>query len=100
MHKLLEDTTAMPGEPRDVNMDKEHKHGDVSSFESHNTIFHWSFRNNPNAEAFRRSMLPFYLLKEDEDSSYPRYGEFSDLPRNLGDKTYIKVKIYLESDLL
>ena len=39
----------------------------------------WSFKNNPNAEAFRRSMLPFYLLNDDSGWKHPRYVELSNL---------------------
>lgn len=39
----------------------------------------WSFKNNKNAEDFRRSMLPFYLLKDDSGSKHPRYIEQSTL---------------------
>jgi len=39
----------------------------------------WSFKNNPNAEAFRRSMLPFYLLKDDSGWQHPTYVEYSNL---------------------
>jgi hypothetical protein len=65
----------------------------------HNEIFNWALRNNPNVEQFRRSMLPFYLLKEDKDWKYPRYIEFSNLALNLCDKTSIKVKVILEHKL-
>lgn len=64
-----------------------------------NEIFKWSFRNNPNAEAFRRTMLPFYLLKEDKDSEYPRYIEFSNLALNLCDKTSVKIKVILDQNI-
>lgn len=39
----------------------------------------WSFKNNPNAEEFRRSMLPFYLLKDDSGWQHPTYIEYSNL---------------------
>jgi hypothetical protein len=39
----------------------------------------WSFKNNPNAEAFRRQMLPFYLLQDDSGWKHPRYVELSNL---------------------
>lgn len=42
-------------------------------------IMKWSFKNNPNAEAFRRSMLPFYLLNDDSGWKHPRYVELSNL---------------------
>ena len=47
------------------------------------TIMKWSFKNNPNAEAFRRNMLPFYLLKDDSGWKHPRYIEYSNLSQNL-----------------
>jgi len=57
------------------------------------TVMKWSFKNNHNAEAFRRSMLPFYLLKDDSGWEHPRYIERSDLSSNLfvklGDKSSI-----------
>ena len=91
----------MPDKDHD---DQETKKGkpvreDVTSFEMDNEIFKWSFRNYPNAEAFRRSMLPFYLLKEDKDSEYPRYIEFSNLALNLCDKTSVKIKVILDQDI-
>ena len=93
MHRLLEDTTTFG--PEEEVHHKDHNRDDLSSFEMHNEVFNWSFRNNPNAEAFRRSMLPFYLLKEDLDWVYPRYIEYSDLARNLFEKSFIKVKVVL-----
>ena len=45
------------------------RRGSVQGLKSSNfgysSIMKWSFKNNPNAEFFRRSMLPFYLLKDD-----------------------------------
>jgi len=35
----------------------------ITCFEDDNESLNWSFRNNITAETFRRSMLPFYLLK-------------------------------------
>jgi len=35
----------------------------------------WSFKNNPNSEAFRKQMMPFYLLKDDSGGKHPRYIE-------------------------
>ena len=100
MYQLLEDTTRIPVEDdsrpkRDQTTHKD----DVSSFEMQNEVFNWALRNNKNAETFRRSMLPFYLLKEDKDWKYPRYIEFSNLALNLCDKTSIKVNVILESKL-
>ena len=39
----------------------------------------WSFKNNASAEEYRRSMLPFYLLKDDSGAHHPRYIEQSTL---------------------
>lgn len=93
MKTLLEDTTSLQTEHEGHSVDEEGKAqptaaskianvkslNRISSFEDDNAAIQWSFRNNPNAEAFRRSMLPFYLLKEDKDWTYPRYIEQSNL---------------------
>mmetsp|Transcript_38153 Transcript_38153/g.58184 ORF Transcript_38153/g.58184 Transcript_38153/m.58184 type:complete len:92 (+) Transcript_38153:329-604(+) len=59
----------------------------------------WSFKNNPNAEAFRRSMLPFYLLKDDSGWKHPRYIEMSNLSKNLSENTSISITIYLSGEI-
>jgi hypothetical protein len=59
----------------------------------------WSFKNNKNAEEFRRSMLPFYLLKDDSGSKHPRYIEQSTLSQNLSENTSISLTIYISKDI-
>jgi hypothetical protein len=63
--------------PRAQNRSNAHL-GIKSSF-SYSSIMKWSFKNNKNAEDYRRSMLPFYLLKDDSGSKHPRYIEQSTL---------------------
>lgn len=60
-------------------------------------IMKWSFKNNPNAEAFRRSMLPFYLLNDDSGWKHPRYVELSNLSQNLSENTSVSITIYLSN---
>lgn len=59
----------------------------------------WSFKNNPNAEAFRRSMLPFYLLKDDSGWQHPTYIEYSNLSQNLCENTSVKIIIYISKKI-
>lgn len=59
----------------------------------------WSFKNNPNAEAFRKQMLPFYLLKDDSGGKHPRYVEQSTLSQNLSEYTSISLTVYLSREI-
>ena len=59
----------------------------------------WSFKNNPNAEEFRRSMLPFYLLKDDSGWQHPTYIEYSNLSQNLCENTSVKITIYISKKI-
>lgn len=70
----------------------------ISSF-SFSHIMKWSFKNNPNAENFRRQMLPFYLLKDDSGTQHPRYIEQSTLSQNLSESTSIDITIYLSRQI-
>lgn len=85
MQRLLEDSTASNmdlDDGKDFEIGKNFKLGmnqRITCFEDQNKSILWSFRNNPNAEDFRRCMLPFYLLKEDKDWAHPRYIEHSNL---------------------
>jgi hypothetical protein len=66
---------------------------------AHSPIMKWSFKNNPNAEAFRRSMLPFYLLNDDSGWKHPRYVELSNLSQNLSENTSVSITVYLSNDI-
>jgi hypothetical protein len=63
------------------------------------TIMKWSFKNNPNAEAFRRNMLPFYLLKDDSGWKHPRYIEYSNLSQNLNQNPSVSFTIYVSYEI-
>ena len=100
IQQLLEDSASGDqNEEIDSSEKKIHRRGQASCFESTNEAIKWAFRNNPNAEAFRRSMLPFYLLKEDKDYKHPRYIEHSNLAQNLCEKTSVEIIITISLDL-
>ena len=60
----------------------------------------WAFKNNRNAEEFRRSMLPFYLLKDSQGSEHPTYIEKSTISQHLSEKTQVNFTIYFSKDII
>ena len=60
----------------------------------------WAFKNNRNAEEFRRSMLPFYLLKDSQGSEHPMYIEKSTISQHLSEKTSVTFMIYFSKDII
>ena len=60
----------------------------------------WAFKNNKNAEEFRRSMLPFYLLKDSQGSEHPMYIEKSTISQHLSEKTSVTFMIYFSNDII
>lgn len=98
--KKLEETKGTEKRSKSLTLDKNRKKNFIigSAFAcSH--IMKWSFKNNPNAEAFRKQMLPFYLLKDDSGGKHPRYVEQSTLSQNLSEHTSISLTVYLSREI-